>query len=117
MVKAWGSAQGAAGLRGHRRAAPGSPGGRGAAEDPADVLTATVGEGVDTTAELARHLRDEERRSAPGRAGTSGSPVQPARWGAQSLSSPLVTISEDRYLEVLPLFQVPVPGDKSFPNV
>lgn len=38
---------------------PGSPGGWGAAEDPADILTATVGEGVDTPAELARHLQDK----------------------------------------------------------
>lgn len=56
---------------------PGSPGGRGAAEDPADVLTATVGEGVDTPAELARHLRDKGV-SQPATPAPSG---QPPRMG------------------------------------
>lgn len=55
--RSWPGAQDGAVFPGMQR--PGSPGGWGAAEDPADIPTTTVGEGVDAPAELARHLRDK----------------------------------------------------------
>lgn len=71
-----GCSGGRLGLPGHRHAAPRLPGGWGAAQDPADVLTATVGEGVDAAAELARHLRDEGHGAGTG-SGCGTSPVRP----------------------------------------
>lgn len=69
-----GRSGGRLGLPGHHHAAPRLPGGWGAAQDPADVLTATVGEGVDAAAELARHLRDEGHGAGTG-SGCGTSPV------------------------------------------
>lgn len=97
-------------LPGHRRenarhAAPRLPGGWGAAQDPADVLTATVGEGVDATPELARHLQDEEHHAGTG-SGRGRSPVQPLprrrrpRSGCSGFAQPCRECSQGRALLV-----------------
>lgn len=105
---------------------PGSPGGRGAAEDPADVFTATVGEGVDATAELACHLWDEEHHSSVlGWAGTSW-----GLWSSQlgqvalGLSSSLMTISKvgdtwrySPFSRSLSQHPTTLDREKSFPSI